>query len=114
MSRSASARASVRSAVASGSTLSRLVADMSRRLPTCDTPEDTADRHADTGRVALADHVAGHDLSRREHVLGGGAVLHDHARLPVHAGAKIGEGDAGANRIAVERRRIDAPGPVRF
>src|SRR4051812_18831843 len=49
-----------------------------------------ADGHSDSRRIALAQHVAGHDLAGGEHVGRLLAVLHQHPRLPVHAGAEIG------------------------
>src|SRR5581483_3545798 len=79
-----------------------------------DAAEHGADGHADAGKIALAEHVAGHDLAGREHVAGALAVLHQHARLFIHARAEIGEGDAGTQRIAVIRRRIELARPMRF
>src|ERR1700730_5782729 len=58
-----------------------------RRFPSRDPPEHAADGHSDSGRIAFAEHVAGHDLAGREHVGRGLAVLHQHAGLLVHAGA---------------------------
>ena len=71
----------------------------SGRFPSRHPAEDAADGHADAGGIALAEHVAGHDLAGGEHVGRGLAVLHQHAGLLVHAGAEIGEGDAGPHRI---------------
>src|SRR3984957_4576039 len=85
-----------------------------RRFPAGDAAEHAADGHAHPGGVTLAEHVAGHDLAGSEHVGGRLAVLHQHPRLFVHAGAEIGEGDAGAHRIGIKGRRLDPPRPVGF
>ena len=79
-----------------------------RGLLAGDAAEHRADGHAEAGEVAFAEDIAGHDLSGREQVAGGLAVVHQHLRLVVHADAEIGEGDAGAQRVAVERRLVDA------
>src|SRR5687768_14940100 len=65
-----------------------LISGILRRFPSGDPSEHAADGHADAGGVALAEHIARHDLAGGEHVGGGLAVLHQHARLPVHAGAE--------------------------
>src|SRR6185437_12659876 len=87
-------------------------ADMARGLLARDAPERGADRHADPGEIALAEDVAGHDLARGPDVLGEPAVLHAHAGLVVDADAEVGEGDAGAQRPRVVRRRVDAARPM--
>src|SRR6185437_12598934 len=91
-----------------------LVANKTRGLPSGDAAENTANRHADSRRVALAEHVARHDLAGGEHVLRRGAIRHHDARIAIHAHAEIGEGDAGPHRIGVVGRRVDRPSPVRF
>src|SRR5215218_749097 len=91
-----------------------LIPRIPRRFPSRHPAEHAANRHADAGRVALAEHVAGHDFAGREHVGGGLAVLHHHARLPVHAGAEIGKGDAGPHRVGQIGRRLDLARPMRL
>src|SRR5215216_6175809 len=93
---------------------STLIPRILRRFPSRHPAEHAADGHADAGRIALAEHVAGHDLAGGEHIGGGLAVLHHHPRLPVHAGAEIGKGDAGPHRIGEIRRRLDPARPVRL
>src|SRR6185312_9366383 len=83
------------------------VSCMSCRLLSRDAAEHRADRHAESRKIAAAQDVACHDLARGEQVGGGLAVLHDHLRLVVHPDAQIGEGDAGPQRVAIERWRID-------
>src|SRR5882757_7255069 len=48
-----------------------LVLRIPGRFPSRDPPEHATDGHADAGRVALAEHVAGHDLAGGEHIGGG-------------------------------------------
>src|SRR5713226_9297703 len=91
-----------------------LVPCILRRFPSGDPSEHAADGHAHSGRVAFAQHIAGHDLAGGEHVGRRLAVLHQHARLLVHAGAEIGEGDAGPHRVGIIRRRLDLPRPMRL
>src|SRR5262249_33805011 len=67
-------------------------------FPSGAAAEHAADGHTDTGGVTLAQHIAGHDLAGCEHVGRWFTVFHQHARLSVHAGAEIGEGDAGPHR----------------
>src|SRR6188768_1964550 len=93
---------------------SRSIPGILRRFPSGDPSEHAADGHADAGGVALAEYVARHDLAGGEHVGGRLAVLHQHAGLPVHAGAEIGEGDARPHRIGVIGRRLDLAGPMRL
>src|SRR6478609_5398128 len=66
-----------------------------------DTAEGGADAHADTGGVALAEHVAS------DHFAGGEQVAADDiaeatGRRLVGLHAEIGEGDAGLERIGIE------------
>src|SRR6266403_5787241 len=89
-----------------------LVPGILRRFPSRDSSEHAADGHADAGGVAFTEDIARHDLARGEHVGGRLAVLYQHARLLVHAGAEIGEGDSGPHRIGIIRRRLDPPRPV--
>src|SRR5690242_18289150 len=87
---------------------------MPRSLLARDAPEGRADRHADAREIALAQHVARHDLARGEDVGRWPAVVHAHARLLVHAHAEIGEGDSRPQRPGEIRRRVDRAGPVRL
>src|SRR6266516_7935182 len=79
----------------------RLVSCILRRLASRDPSEHAADGHADPGGVALAQHIAGHDLTGGGHVGGGLAVLHQHACLLVHAGASLGECDSGRHLVGI-------------
>src|SRR4051812_34493189 len=47
-----------------------LIPRILRRFPSRDPAEHAADGHADSRRIALAEHVAGHDLAGGEHVGG--------------------------------------------
>src|SRR3546814_5468933 len=74
------------------------VRSMARGLLSGDAAEHAADGHADAGQIALAQHVAGHDLAGSEHVGRGAAVCHQHPGMLVHLDAEVGEGDAGLQR----------------
>src|SRR5512141_2191085 len=87
---------------------------MGRRLLAGDAPEYGADGHAEAGKIALAQNVAGHDFPGCKHVLRQRTAFHPNIRALVHLDAEVGERDARPQRIAVIRRRIDRPGPVRL
>ena len=79
-----------------------------------DAAERGADAHADAGRVALAEHVAGHHFAGHEQV-GAGRAAEVHRRASRRPSRpEVGEGDARPQRVAVERRRVDRPRPVRL
>src|SRR5512140_869385 len=80
-----------------------------RSLPSSDASEDRANRHAEPRQISLSYHVPGHDFSGRENVL---EALDLRALIYPHS--QISERNAGPQRIAVERRRVDAQRPVRF
>jgi hypothetical protein len=84
-----------------------------RRVGAGDPSEGRADRHADAGGVALAQHVAGHHFAGHEQVVAWN-VAEAHGRRVVGAQSEIGEGDARLERVAIERRRVDRPCPVRL
>src|SRR3954466_10147095 len=67
-----------------------------------DAAERGADTHADTCRVALAEHVARHPLAGREQVLARN-VIETRRRSVIGLQAEIGEGDAGLQRVRKER-----------
>src|SRR3989304_10352404 len=77
-----------------------------------DAPEYRADGHAEAGKIALAQNVAGHDFPCCENIPCRRAALHQDIRALVHLDAQIGERDTRAQRIAVIRRRVYRPGPV--
>src|SRR5690606_31868305 len=54
-----------------------------------DAAEGRADRHADAGGIAFAEHVAGHHFAGHEEVLAG-AVVEPHGRGVVHLEAQVG------------------------
>src|SRR3954470_15665021 len=83
-----------------------------RCLPACDPPEDGTDGEPETGQVAAPEDVAGHHLARCEDVRGAGALAEEDAGLLVYRHAHIGKGDAGPQRVAVERRLRDRDRPV--
>ena len=84
-----------------------------RGLRAGNASERCADRHANAGRIALTKHVAGHHFPRDEQVL---ARLAAEVNLRPVVGfqTEVGERDAWAQRIAVERRRVDPACPVRL
>src|SRR6202521_1526810 len=86
--------------------------DMARGLLSLDAAERGADRHADSRDVALAQHVARHDLAGGEDVSRRAIVLPDHLRPLVYRDAEVGEGDTRPQRIRKERRRIERPRPM--
>src|SRR6202045_2384291 len=90
------------------------VTRMNGGLPARDPAEQGSDGYAEVGQVALAEDVAGHDLAGGPQVLDRAAVLHQHPGALVDADAQVGEGDAGAQRVAQEGRGVDGPGPVRL
>src|SRR3569832_1961686 len=59
-----------------------------------DAAEGRADAHADAGRIALAEHVAGHHLAGRKQILAR-HIVEAGCRGVVGLQAEIGEGDAG-------------------
>src|SRR2546428_4005963 len=83
-----------------------LAGDMACGLLAGDAPEGRADGHADSGDVALAQHVAGHDLACGEDVLRGPTVVQNHLRALVDRDAEVGERDARPQRIGEVRRRV--------
>src|ERR1700730_11339868 len=85
-----------------------------RSLLPGDATEHRADGQAESGEIATAQNIAGHDFTGREHVGGGTVVLENDVRLLVDRDAAIGEGHPGFQWIAVERRRRDGDRPVTF
>src|SRR5678816_2910573 len=88
--------------------------DVGGGLPPRDATEHGADGHAESGQVALAEDVAGHDLTRGPEVGHRAAVLHEHVGALVDAYPEVREGDPRAQRVADEGRGVDGPGPVRL
>src|SRR5438270_3451619 len=93
-----STRASSRVPAPAPGAATGLTADMPRGLLARDAPEGRADRHADAREVALAQHVARHDLAGGEEVFRRGAVRELHARRTVHRDAEVGERNSGTKR----------------
>src|SRR5579863_1753252 len=83
-------------------------------LATCNPAENGADRHAKPGEIALAENVAGHDLTGGENIRRSPAIAHLDRSVLVHFHAQIGECDAWTQRICEERRRIEFPCPIRL
>src|SRR5580700_5223052 len=88
--------------------------DMARGLLARDMPERRADRHANAGDVALAQHVAGHDFAGGKDVCRRMVVAQDYLSAFVHGHAKISKRDAGTQWIGKKRRRIDGARPMRL
>src|SRR3546814_12502933 len=88
------------------------VRSMARGLLSGDAAEHAAYGHADAGEIALAEHVAGHDLAGREHVCRGPA---DGQQPPLHAVAPVshtGSGYAGYLGGGYTRARCGAARPA--
>src|SRR5205807_9459332 len=85
---------------------------MARGLLSRDAAERGADRHADSRDVALAQHVARHDLAGGEDVGRRAIVLPEHLRPLVHCDAEAGEGDTRPQRIRKEWRCTERPRPM--
>src|SRR5512144_2996019 len=83
------------------------------RLLARNHPERGADRHADARGVSLAEYVSGHHLTRRVEI-GTGTAAEIHRCALVDLEPEVRERDAGPQRIAGERWRIDRSRPVRF
>src|SRR5271155_4539697 len=91
-----------------------LAGDNACGLPPRNVSEGGADGHADTGDVALAEHVAGHDFAGGENVGRRTTVAQDNLCAFVDGHAEVSKRDAGAQWVGEERRRIDGPRPVRL
>src|SRR5947208_11179702 len=78
------------------------------RLPSRDTPEDAADRHAEPGHIAAPEDVARHCLAGREDARHYLIVVTQNLGLWRNTQAVIGEGDAGPERVGVVGRHVDA------
>src|SRR5258705_12082590 len=88
--------------------------DTARGLLPRDATERGADRHADSGDVPLAEHVAGRDLACGKNILCRTIVLQDHLCPLVDRNAEVGECDAGSQWVSKKRRRVDGPRPMRL
>src|SRR6266702_6215408 len=71
-----------------------------RGLSSCDPSERRADRHADAGRITLAQHIAGHHLARDIEIRARLAA-EVHGRLLVHLQPEVSERDARAKRVRI-------------
>src|ERR1700761_7843883 len=76
-----------------------------------DAAERRADAHADAGRIAFAEHVAGHHLAGDEEIFARLAAKANRGRL-VGFQAEIGERDARTQGEAEEWGRIERERPV--
>src|SRR5258706_882376 len=102
----------MRSPSATSSTGIVLGVDMARCLLSGDASESGADRHADTGEIALAEDVAGHDFAGGENVVRRLVVVHDDLGALVDSDAEVGEGNARPQRIGEKRWRVEGSRPV--
>src|SRR3989454_8984136 len=88
----------------------RLLSGCTGGLPSGDAPEYRPDGHAEPRQVALAENVAGHDLTRRENI-GASAQPLDFGSF-IHFHAQIRKRDSRPQGIAVEGRPVDSLRPV--
>src|SRR2546427_9632912 len=90
----------------------RSVTGGTRSLPSGNTSEYRTNRHPESGQVALAENVAGHDLACRENVWVRSEALHLSPLIHFHS--EISERDSRPQRIAMERRAVNGLRPVRL
>src|SRR5262245_61512494 len=84
---------------------------MNRRLSSRDSAECRAYGQAEAAQIAAGEYVAGHDLPCREEVAESSTLPLD-ASGGVDRDAHVGEGQAAAERDAVEGRPLDRLSPV--
>src|SRR5262245_60320042 len=87
---------------------------MLRRSLSRDSAEHRNDGHAEPGQIPLAEYVPRHHLAGGEEIRAGTSVVHDRARVDVHANAEIRERDTGTKRICEVRRRVERARPMRL
>ena len=83
-------------------------------LPPGDTSEDRPDGHAEAGEIALAQDRARHGLTGRPEVALSDRISRAALGVLVNFQPQIGEGHAGAQRVAVKRRLGDRACPIGF
>src|SRR5215204_920369 len=77
-----------------------------------DAAEDGPDGQPEARQVPSAEDVAGHQFAGCGDVLCLASFFHFFSRPVVVGVSHVGKGDAGAERVAVERRLLDRDGPV--
>src|SRR5216683_8194464 len=85
-----------------------------RRLLARKSAEYGADRQAETSEVTFRENIAGHDFSRREHILKRFPILIDDARAFVYRDSHVRERDPWPQRQPIKRRTIDRKRPIAF
>src|SRR5580704_3572338 len=83
-------------------------------LTTCNSSENGPDRHAEPGEIALAQNIAGHDLTGCENIRRSPAIAHEDGGAFVHLHAQISKCNPRTQRVREERGCIELARPVRF
>src|SRR5690606_15195639 len=92
---------------------SRVSCNMLGSLPACNTSKNCSDGHSESCQIALPQNGAGHDCYGGPDI-GEGTALGVNPRLVRDLEPEIGEGDAGAQLIAIIGWRIERTGPIRL
>src|SRR5262245_16750914 len=87
---------------------------MLRRALSRDSAEHRADGHAEPGQIPLAEYVPRHHLAGGEEIRAGASVVHDRARVDVHANAEIRERDTWTKRIREVGSGVERARPMRL